>query len=128
MRNRYGSRQGLAALAALAGALSLAPGDAARAQTAPGDGEQEIFVEPGIPLSEVGDHNPRVGEATPLDIQEMPVTDLLNRLSAQGYARYSSIRRVGDIYRVEAVTTDLRPVTLEVDATTGEIRSLEQGG
>ena len=74
------------------------------------------------PYGSVGDHNPRASGATSDDMREMPISDLLNLLSAQGYARYHNIQRFGDIYLVEAMTTEFRNVTLEVDTATGAIR------
>ena len=74
------------------------------------------------PFDSVGDHNPRASGASSDDMREMPISDLLNLLSAQGYARYHNIQRFGDIYLVEAMTTEFRNVTLEVDTATGAIR------
>lgn len=74
---------------------------------------------------EVGNKNPRAGGATRNDVVEMPITDVLNRLSAQGYSQYRSIQRFGDIYRIEAVTRDLRPVTVEVNVKTGTITQVQ---
>lgn len=74
---------------------------------------------------EVGTKNPRASGATRDDIAEMPITDVLNRLSAQGYSQYRSIQRFGDIYRIDALTRDLRQVTLEVNARTGAITQVQ---
>lgn len=69
----------------------------------------------------VGGANPRVGGATNDDLREMPISDILNQLSAQGYAQYRNIQRFGPIYRIEAMTTDFRDVIIEVDTDTGTI-------
>ena len=72
----------------------------------------------------VGHANPRASGATNDDMREMPITDILNRLSAQGYAQYRNIQRFGPIYLVDAVTTDFRDVTLEVNTQTGTIQEV----
>lgn len=79
----------------------------------------------GVPIDRVGDSNPRYGQATTDDRTEMPVTDLLNALSARGYARYDRIERFGQVYRVHAMTTDFRDVVVEVDTVTGQIREVQ---
>lgn len=79
----------------------------------------------GVPVDRVGDSNPRYGQATNDDHAEMPVTDLLNALSARGYARYDRIERFGQVYRVHAMTTDFRDVVVEVDTVTGQIREVQ---
>lgn len=61
---------------------------------------------------------------TPQDMAEVPLTRLLNQMSERGYSQYQSIRRQGDVYVVQATTTDLRQVTLELDTRTGEIREM----
>lgn len=69
-----------------------------------------------------------IGENAPrsqADRIEMPMTDLLNRLSAMGFAQYRSINRVGDVYVIEAMTRDLQLVTLEADTRTGQIRQIQ---
>lgn len=58
---------------------------------------------------------------SPQDLAEVPFTHLLNQMSRQGYAAYRSIRREGDVYVVEAMTTDFELVTLVVDPRTGQI-------
>ncbi len=52
---------------------------------------------------------------------ELSLTELLNRLSGQGFAQYRRIERVGDDYLVEVMTRDYQVVTLRVDARTGQI-------
>ena len=81
--------------------------------------------EPPVPIEEVGDRDPRSGDASAEDLQEMPATDLLNLLAARGYARYDSIRRVGDVYEVRATTRDLRQVVLEVDPVAGTVTEVD---
>lgn len=61
---------------------------------------------------------------TQQDMAEVPLTRLLNHMSERGYSQYQSIRREGDVYVVQATTTDLRQVTLELDTRTGEIREM----
>lgn len=61
---------------------------------------------------------------TQQDMAEVPLTRLLNHMSERGYSQYQSIRRQGDVYVVQATTTDLRQVTLELDTRTGEIREV----
>ena len=79
----------------------------------------------GVPYDEIGDSNPRAGEASNEDLGEMPISDLLNALSARGYARYDRIERIGQVYRVSAVTTDFREVVVEVDTVSGTIREIQ---
>ena len=75
----------------------------------------------GVPVDTIGDRNPRATGATVEDATEMPITDLLNRVSQAGYAEYRSITRDEDVYRIEAIAPDFRPVVLEVDVVTGTI-------
>ena len=79
----------------------------------------------GVPVDQIGDSNPRAGQASNQDLGEMPISDLLNALSARGYARYDRIERIGEIYRVSAMTTDLREVVLEIDTVQGTIREIQ---
>lgn len=58
---------------------------------------------------------------TAQDMAEVPFTQLLNRMSQEGFAAYRSIQRVGDVYIVEAMTTSFELVTLELDPRTGRI-------
>lgn len=79
----------------------------------------------GVPVDQIGDSNPRAGQASNQDLGEMPISDLLNALSARGYARYDRIERIGQVYRVSAMTTDLREVVLEIDTVQGTIREIQ---
>ncbi len=79
----------------------------------------------GVPVDQIGDSNPRAGEATNQDLGEMPISDLLNALSARGYARYDRIERIGQVYRVSAMTTDFREVVVEIDTVQGTIREIQ---
>ncbi len=79
----------------------------------------------GVPIDQIGDSNPRAGEASNQDLGEMPISDLLNALSARGYARYDRIERIGQIYRVSAMTVDFREVVVEIDTVQGTIREIQ---
>ena len=79
----------------------------------------------GVPFDRIGDANPRAGNASNQDLREMPISDMLNLLSAQGFARYDRVERIGDVYRINAVTTDLRDVLIEIDTRTGTIIEIE---
>ena len=79
----------------------------------------------GVPVDQIGDSNPRAGEASNQDLGEMPISDLLNALSARGYARYDRIERIGQVYRVSAMTTDFRQVVVEIDTVQGTIREVQ---
>ena len=117
-------------LIALAAMAALALPGAAAAQQGPveggttdegtiGDGTID-----GVPLDEIGDSDPRRGEATGEDLQEMPISDILNAMSRRGYARYDRVERVGTLYRFHVVTTDFRQVVVEVDPIARTIREL----
>ncbi len=112
---------------ALAAAATLALPGAAAAQQGPVDGDPGTIGDgtiDGVPLEEIGDSNPRAGEATGEDLQEMPISDILNAMSRRGYARYDRVERVGTLYRFHVVTTDFRQVVVEVDPIARTIREL----
>lgn len=80
----------------------------------------------GVPVERIGDSNPRAGEATNDDLQEMPISDILNEMSRRGYARYDRVERVGQLYRFHAMTSDFRQVIIEVDPVARTISELPQ--
>ena len=69
----------------------------------------------GVAPEDVGDSNPRIGDASNDDLSEMPISDILNEMSRRGYARYDRVERVGSLYRFYALTSDFRQVLIEVD-------------
>ena len=92
------------------------------AMTVPGAGLAQQGEIDGVPVDEIGDSNPRIGEATSEDLQEMPISDILNEMSRRGYARYDRVERVGSLYRFYAMTSDFRQVVIEVDPINRTIR------
>ena len=105
--------------AVAAGALLAVPGAVVAQDGTIGDGTID-----GVPLEEIGDSNPRTGEATGEDIQEMPISDILNEMSRRGYARYDRVERIGALYRFHVVTPDFRQIIVEVDPVARTIREL----
>ena len=97
---------------------------AAAAMTVPGFAAAQQGTIDGVPLEDIGDSNPRIGEATGEDLQEMPISDILNEMSRRGYARYDRVERVGTLYRFHAMTSDFRQVIIEVDPIGRTIREI----